>query len=66
MTLQEYFSAHGIKQFWFAKQIGIKPARLNRYVRGRSLPPLDIAIAILRETKGQVTVEDLARTGEVI
>ena len=64
MTLKEYFSAYGIKQNWFARQIGIEPSRLNHYIAGRTPPPLKVAIAILRETKGQVTVEDLARTSE--
>ena len=59
MTLKEYFSAHGIKQYWFAEQLGIKPSILNRYASGRTLPPLDIALAIERETNGEVRPSDL-------
>ena len=41
-------------------RLGVHRNQLSLYIHGKSTPSLDIAIRILRETKGKVTVEDLA------
>lgn len=58
MLIQDYLSNTGIKQVWLAKQLGVHPVTLSRWIHGRTKMPLDVAKRIEVLTDGQVTVND--------
>ena len=60
MNLREYLDAEGYRRAWFAEQIGVSVYTLAGYISGRQKPSIDVAIRILKLTKGKVTLEALA------
>ena len=58
MDLKAYLNKKGMTQLAFAKSIGISPAELNRFIKGKRTPTLKLAKKIERITQGQVTTDD--------
>ena len=59
MTLREYLHVAGYRRDWFAEQIGVSRHTVDSYINGHAKPSIDVAIRILKLTKGKVTLEAL-------
>lgn len=57
MKLKEYLSKNAVKKQYFAKQVGIHPSTLSRFLRYNQVSKT-MALAIEALTKGEVTVKD--------
>lgn len=60
MTIADYLKEASLSQREFAVRIGVSDAVLSRVLNGKRLPTFDMALAIIRETGGKVTAEDMA------
>jgi transcriptional regulator with XRE-family HTH domain len=58
MKLSDYLSQKSLKTSVFAKQIGITPQALGRYLAGQRIPVPPILWRIEAVTKGAVTAND--------
>lgn len=56
LTLKEYFKKYGLIQNCFADRVGASPAALNRILKQGYAPSLKLALAIEKETKGEVPI----------
>lgn len=52
--LKEYLEEKHISQIAFAKDIGVSPSMISRYVNRRSKPSVDVMIAISEMTNSEV------------
>jgi DNA-binding XRE family transcriptional regulator len=59
MNLREYLFKKKIKHEDFAKKLGIARSTLHRVMTGDSDPSLSLATKIVKETKGQVSYEEI-------
>lgn len=71
MTLNEWLSipnADGSKKRKnaFALAIGVTPTMVTEYAEGRMWPRREIVEAIIRETGGEVTANDLLKSPAVL
>lgn len=55
-TLGEYLESRGMKQQFFAKEIGATPATISRIIGQGYTPTLKMAIDIEKYTKGEISV----------
>lgn len=55
--LRTYLSANSETQKAFAKRVSVSPSHLSEIISGRKRPSLDIALAISRETGGEIPAE---------
>ena len=60
MTLNYYLEHYGLRHDKFSERVGMTHVQLSRYLNGHSKLSLTSAIAILRETNGKITLEELA------
>lgn len=60
--LKTWREQRDINQADFAKRIGTSIASVSRIETGEQWPGADLAAAIERETKGEVTVADILKT----
>jgi 3,4-dihydroxy 2-butanone 4-phosphate synthase/GTP cyclohydrolase II len=60
MTLKEWLNTNGVTATDFARRIGKTPATVSRLLRGKQWLDRETAVAIKRETKGQVTADDFS------
>lgn len=58
ITLREFIESSGMKNCFFAKEIGVQPNTLSRILGGEYTPSLKIAIEIEKYTKGKISVYD--------
>lgn len=58
MKLAEYLEKNGLKQGWFAKQLGVDPSTVSLWKCGKLTPPLPHRKLISMFTKGDVSEED--------
>lgn len=56
--LNTIFKDMCISKALLARKIGISPQRLQNYLSGRSVPPLEIAVRIEQFTEGKIKVKD--------
>lgn len=54
LTLKEYIKKYGLLQNCFADRVGASPAALSRIINLGYAPSLKLALAIDKETKGEV------------
>jgi plasmid maintenance system antidote protein VapI len=59
MRLDAWLSLKGVTQTEFAKRLNTTSATIHRIISGSQNIPLSMADAILRETDGAVTPDDL-------
>lgn len=59
MTLDEFLDKQGLSGAQFAERIGVDPATIYRIRTGRTFPHRRTMRAIIRETSGEVTADDL-------
>ena len=59
MKLAEYIEQNGLKKNWFAGRIGVAPSHLSRILSGEREPTAGQAQAIIKMTRGWVTLDDL-------
>ena len=59
MNLRDHLKGAGISQREFAKRINTSLSALNRYVARTRVPPADVALRIIEESKGEVQLADL-------
>lgn len=59
MTLDEFLDKQGLSGAQFAERIGVDPATIYRIRTGRTFPHRRTMRAIIRETSGEVTANDL-------
>ena len=59
MKLFDYLTAHGIPANDFAERVGTTAATISRIANGQVMPRKALMAAILQETGGQVTPNDL-------
>ena len=59
MRLEAWLELRGIKQAELARRIGSTSATVHRIIAGNQNIPLSIQDAIIRETDGAVTADDL-------
>jgi DNA-binding transcriptional regulator YdaS (Cro superfamily) len=59
MDLKTYLELKNIKLQDFADIIGVNSSTISRYIHWHRKPALDIAMRIVKATKGKVTHEDL-------
>jgi len=57
--LIKYRKAKGLKQFTFAKLVGVTASCISQIENKRRKPSIDIARKIERATKGEITKEEL-------
>jgi DNA-binding XRE family transcriptional regulator len=58
IKLLDYLNTLGIGHNFFAKKVKTSPATLSRILKQQQLPSIETAIAIDKETKGEVSVYD--------
>ena len=58
MKLKQYLKENGILQKFLVEKIGISANHVNALVHERTKPSIDVAFAIEKITKGQVTLYD--------
>ena len=58
MRLREYLEKTGIKPSRFAKQVGMSPINVFRYMDGLKKPSCETIVKIERATSGLVRAED--------
>lgn len=56
LTLKQYFKKYGLLQNCFADRVGASPASLSRIINLGYAPSLKLALAIEKETKGEVPI----------
>jgi DNA-binding XRE family transcriptional regulator len=56
--LQEYLLKNHIIKKYFAQKIGVSEQVLSRWIMGKAIPGIKVALAIEKETGGQVSCED--------
>lgn len=61
MTLSDWLKQTKTRKYRFAERIGVPASVVTDYCKGRYRPSPDIAQAIIRETDGLVTADDLLR-----
>ena len=59
MTLDEFVNKQGLSGARFAQRVGVDPATIYRIRTGRTFPHRRTMRAIIRETSGDVTANDL-------
>lgn len=59
MRLDAWLELRGIKQAEFARRIGSTSTTVHRIVAGTQNIPMSLQTAIIRETDGAVTADDL-------
>jgi DNA-binding XRE family transcriptional regulator len=59
MKLREYLETKGITQLEFANQVGFGRISCSRIVNGHCTPHMSSAMKIVKETNGEVSLEDL-------
>ena len=59
MTLLEYLEAEGLSQAALARELGVTRSAVNQWSSGRAVPSAATALAIIRRSDGQVTLEEL-------
>jgi DNA-binding XRE family transcriptional regulator len=62
MKLREYFDRYSVKHRGFAKTLGISTFTLYNLLNDRSVPKLEKAWEIEKETRGMVTLYDWVGT----
>jgi len=60
LKLEDYLKKKMIAVPDFAKTIGVNKGTIYNYINGDRIPTLDIAMKIVKETKGVVSYEDLS------
>jgi transcriptional regulator with XRE-family HTH domain len=58
MTLQDYLAESSLTQSQFARQIGVKPETIRRYIAGERIPDRDKMAKIALATGCRVTAND--------
>lgn len=58
MKLADWLKSTKTTKYGFAERIGVRPSVVTDYCKGRYCPRPEIAVAIIRETGGQVTAND--------
>jgi DNA-binding transcriptional regulator YdaS (Cro superfamily) len=58
VKLRDYLRIMNIKQNIFAERVGMAPATISNYIKGKRKPSAKNALVIERYTSGKVTVED--------
>jgi len=68
LTLKEYMKKYGLLQNCFADRVGASPAALSRIINLGYAPSLKLALAIDKETKGEVGLHswDLSKTAHCV
>lgn len=56
--LEEYLKHNCITQSGFARKLGITKNYMSLLVKGKSVPSIELAYAIEKNTRGRVTVYD--------
>lgn len=59
MKLETYLEAHSLKAAAFAREIGVEPSTVTRWLRHERTPSLDQAVKVEEVTGGEVTCADL-------
>ena len=59
MNLKSYLEICEIGRNDFAISIGVSRSTISHYLSGRRCPNAEIALKIVRKTKGKVTLEDM-------
>ncbi len=59
MRLIDYLTTHSIPANDFAERVGTTAATISRIANGQVMPRKELMAAILQETEGQVTPNDL-------
>jgi transcriptional regulator with XRE-family HTH domain len=59
MKLFDYLATHSIPANDFAQRVGTTAATISRIANGQVMPRKALMVAILQETEGQVTPNDL-------
>lgn len=62
MRLSAYLEKHAVSPEEFAERIGVHVATVYRLLGGYVFPKRGNLVAILRETNGEVTADDLIAT----
>lgn len=62
MELTDWLDLRGVTKSAFGERIGVSPSTMTDLCRGTQWVSARVAVAIERETEGQVTVADLLRT----
>lgn len=57
--LKQYFEYAGVRQCWFAKRIGVPPTFVSAILAERNFPTKKHWEALISQTMGYVTLEDL-------
>lgn len=58
MKLADWLKKTKTRKYRFAERIGVQPSVVGDYCKGKYRPRAQIAEAIIRETKGEVTAND--------
>jgi len=59
MGLEEYLTAEGLSQAALARELGVTRSAVNQWLAGRAVPSASTALAIIRRSRGRVTLEEL-------
>jgi transcriptional regulator with XRE-family HTH domain len=59
MMLKDYLRVYNISQKDFSKLVDISKSALSNYIRGIREPKLEIALRIVKVTKGKVSLKEL-------
>lgn len=59
MQIKEFLQKFGVKQTWFAEQLGITAGMLNHIVAGRKKLPKKYWTKIILISNGNIKIEDL-------
>jgi DNA-binding transcriptional regulator YdaS (Cro superfamily) len=58
MKLSDWLKQTKTRKYQFAERIGVAPSVVGDYCKGLYVPRPSVAVAIMRETAGQVTAND--------
>lgn len=59
MKLLEYLKKSNLTQKEFSIRVGVTDAHINHILQGKKNPSIHLVQRIVKETDGQVTIEDL-------
>lgn len=60
MKLLDYLKEKKMTQKGFGLRVGVSDAHINLIMKGKKTPSIHLIQRIIRETDGQVTIDDLA------